>query len=86
MGGSALKKLSLSMRNEGMRIGGEKVFTDEVIEVFYPYTQECVGTVPAGAAEHAARAFEIAAGYKSCLLYTSPSPRDQRGSRMPSSA
>ena len=25
-------------------------------------------------------------GSKSCLLYTSPSPRDQRGSRMPSSA
>ena len=25
-------------------------------------------------------------GNKSCLLYTSPSPRDQRGSRMPSSA
>ena len=24
--------------------------------------------------------------YASCLLYTSPSPRDQRGSRMPSSA
>ena len=24
--------------------------------------------------------------YGSCLLYTSPSPRDQRGSRMPSSA
>ena len=24
--------------------------------------------------------------YKICLLYTSPSPRDQRGSRMPSSA
>ena len=26
------------------------------------------------------------AEYKYCLLYTSPSPRDQRGSRMPSSA
>eukprot|EP00829_Urostomides_striatus_P003512 TRINITY_DN13893_c0_g1_i1.p1 TRINITY_DN13893_c0_g1~~TRINITY_DN13893_c0_g1_i1.p1 ORF type:complete len:109 (+),score=47.61 TRINITY_DN13893_c0_g1_i1:62-388(+) len=26
------------------------------------------------------------ANLKSCLLYTSPSPRDQRGSRMPSSA
>ena len=26
------------------------------------------------------------AGYLGCLLYTSPSPRDQRGSRMPSSA
>ena len=25
-------------------------------------------------------------GVLSCLLYTSPSPRDQRGSRMPSSA
>ena len=25
-------------------------------------------------------------GSKFCLLYTSPSPRDQRGSRMPSSA
>ena len=24
--------------------------------------------------------------YTGCLLYTSPSPRDQRGSRMPSSA
>ena len=25
-------------------------------------------------------------GYKGCLLYTSPSPRDKRQSRMPSSA
>ena len=28
----------------------------------------------------------VQANHKSCLLYTSPSPRDQRGSRMPSSA
>ena len=28
----------------------------------------------------------IGQGLKTCLLYTSPSPRDQRGSRMPSSA
>ena len=28
----------------------------------------------------------VASKSKSCLLYTSPSPRDQRGSRMPSSA
>ena len=26
------------------------------------------------------------ASFDTCLLYTSPSPRDQRGSRMPSSA
>ena len=28
----------------------------------------------------------LKAGVERCLLYTSPSPRDQRGSRMPSSA
>ncbi len=55
------------IRHEGMRIGGEVVFTDDVIEVTYPYTGEVVGTVPAGKAEHARRAFEIAADYKSRL-------------------
>ena len=30
--------------------------------------------------------FDTLAYNKICLLYTSPSPRDQRGSRMPSSA
>ena len=30
--------------------------------------------------------FEITEDPSACLLYTSPSPRDQRGSRMPSSA
>src|SRR5690606_24350524 len=55
------------IRHEGMRIGGEKVFTDRVIEVRYPYTGEVVGTVPAGTAEHARRAFEIAANYRARL-------------------
>ncbi len=49
---------------EAMRIGGEKITTKDVIEVRYPYTNEVIGTVPAGGAEHAARAFEIAANYK----------------------
>ena len=31
-------------------------------------------------------AFTVPKSLMSCLLYTSPSPRDQRGSRMPSSA
>ncbi len=57
----------IEQRHEGMRIGGEIVFTDDVIEVLYPYTDEVVGTVPAGKAEHARRAFEIAANYKSTL-------------------
>ncbi|WP_380058091.1 phosphonoacetaldehyde dehydrogenase [Falsihalocynthiibacter sp. SS001] len=55
------------IRHEGMRIGGEKVFTDDVIEVKYPYTEEVVGTVPAGTAEHAKRAFQVAADYKAKL-------------------
>ena len=29
---------------------------------------------------------KVQIGFEGCLLYTSPSPRDQRGSRMPSSA
>ncbi|WP_372571453.1 phosphonoacetaldehyde dehydrogenase [Ruegeria jejuensis] len=55
------------IRNEGMRIGGEIIFTDDVVPVHYPYTDEVVGTVPAGTAEHARRAFEIAANYKPTL-------------------
>jgi len=55
------------IRHEAMRIGGEKVTTQDVVEVRYPYTDEVIGTVPAGTAEHARRAFEIAANYKSKL-------------------
>ena len=54
----------IEVRHEGMRIGGEVVFTDDVVEVRYPYTDEVIGTVPAGQAEHAKRAFEIAAAYR----------------------
>ena len=38
---------------------------------------DCKGNSDCSTAEHSC---------KGCLLYTSPSPRDQRGSRMPSSA
>jgi putative phosphonoacetaldehyde dehydrogenase len=48
---------------EAMRIGGRKVETADVIEVRYPHTNEVIGTVPAGNAEHAREAFEIAANY-----------------------
>ena len=58
---------SLDIRNEGMRIGGEAVFTDGTVPIKYPYTDEVVGYVPAGDASHAAKAFGIAANYKSNL-------------------
>jgi len=50
--------------HEAMRIGGEKVKTQDVIEVRYPFTDEVIGSVLAGTAEHAMRAFEIAANYQ----------------------
>ncbi|KMW60373.1 NAD-dependent aldehyde dehydrogenase [Candidatus Rhodobacter oscarellae] len=62
-----MNKPVTDIRHEAMRIGGEKVTTNDVIEVRYPYTDEVIGTVPAGTAEHAARAFEIAANYTSSL-------------------
>lgn len=55
------------IRNEAMRIGGKKVFTKDLVEVRYPYTDQVIGTVPAGTAEHAAEAFDIAASYKPSL-------------------
>jgi len=55
------------VRHDAMRIGGEKITTTDVVEVRYPYSDAVIGTVPAGQAEHAARAFEIAAAYKPTL-------------------
>ena len=62
-----MTQVSQPIRHDSMRIGGEKVDTEARIEVRYPYTNEVIGTVPAGDASHAARAFEIAAGYTSTL-------------------
>ncbi|MET3791497.1 phosphonoacetaldehyde dehydrogenase [Aquamicrobium terrae] len=58
---------SLKLRHEPMRIAGEKVDADGVVEVRYPWNDTVIGTVPAGGAEHARRAFDIAAGYTSKL-------------------
>ena len=59
-----MNMIDTPIRHEAMRIGGEKVSTTDVIEVRYPYTDKVIGTVPAGDASHAARAFQIAAAYK----------------------
>ena len=34
------------LRRESMRIGGEAVHRDRVIDVFNPYTEQLIGTVP----------------------------------------
>jgi len=51
-------------RREAMRIAGEKVHTERVIEVRYPYTGEVVATVPKASVEDVRRAFRIAKQYK----------------------
>ena len=49
--------------NESMRIAGKKVNSEKVIEVEYPFTGDVIGTVPAGNAEHAKQALDIAANF-----------------------
>ncbi len=57
---------STPVRHEQMRIAGRKVDggTGKVVEVFNPYTNQVVGTVPRASREQVAEAFDIAAAYK----------------------
>lgn len=51
-------------KREAMRIAGEKVHGDRVIEVRYPYTGELVATVPRATLEDVRRALRIARQYR----------------------
>src|SRR5262249_9380817 len=53
-----------SLRQEKMRIGGKLVGADRVIEVFNPYTEQVIGTVPKAGLGQIREAYEIAATYK----------------------
>lgn len=57
----------LEIRREALRIAGECVHTDEVIEVTYPYTGEVIATVPKATLEDVRRAYRIARDYKPTL-------------------
>ena len=52
------------IRREAMRIAGRRVDTDGVVEVFNPYTNEVVGTVPAAGPEHVREAFAKARAFR----------------------
>jgi putative phosphonoacetaldehyde dehydrogenase len=52
------------IRNESMRIAGQRVDTDERIEVRNPYNGAVVGTVPAARPEHVRAAFAKANAFK----------------------
>ena len=57
----------MTVRNETMRIAGEKVGNERLLEVFNPYTNELVGTVPRATVENIKVAFEKAKAFKSQL-------------------
>jgi putative phosphonoacetaldehyde dehydrogenase len=61
---AAIPKIVDAPRREAMRIAGEKVHSERVIEVRYPYTGEVVATVPRATVEDVRRAFRIARQYK----------------------
>jgi aldehyde dehydrogenase (NAD+) len=49
---------------EGLRIGGEKLYRERVIEVRYPYTGELIATVPKATIDDVKRALRIAKQYR----------------------
>ena len=51
-------------RREAMRIAGEKIHRDRVIEIRYPWTGEVVATVPKATVDDVRRAFRIAKQYR----------------------
>ena len=97
----ALRKKYREERDKRIRPDGKKQYQEMVGEfsnyVDDPYVKEKISRSPlkdektvvvigGGFAGLLMIARLKDAGIKNCLLYTSPSPRDQRGSRMPSSA
>lgn len=58
---------SAEIHVEALRIAGERIYRDEVIEVTYPYTGEVIATVPKATLEDVRRAYRIARDYKPTL-------------------
>ncbi len=67
MATQTLRKPVEAIRHETMRIAGERVDNPRRIEVYNPYTEEVVGTVPKATVEDLRRAFAVAAAYRSPL-------------------
>ena len=55
------------IRHESMRIAGDLVGSDRVIEVRNPFTAAVVGTVPKGTVDNVRRAFAVARAYRPTL-------------------
>jgi phosphonoacetaldehyde dehydrogenase len=67
MSAGAVPSVSRSPINEALRIAGEKVFRDRVIEIRHPYTGALAGTVPKATLDDVRRALRIARNFRSRL-------------------
>jgi putative phosphonoacetaldehyde dehydrogenase len=54
----------MKFQSEALRIGGQRVSRDRVIEIQNPYTDDCIGTVPKAGISDVQHAFEIARAYR----------------------
>jgi phosphonoacetaldehyde dehydrogenase len=67
MSASAIPSAPREPIRESLRIAGEKVFRDRVIEIRHPYSGALVGTVPKATVEDVKRALRIARDFRSAL-------------------
>ena len=85
----AMKFVQEMIRNDCFGAAGRKVVIEECLEgqeVSILAIVDGDTIIPLETSQDHKRAHDGDQGPNTCLLYTSPSPRDQRGSRMPSSA
>jgi phosphonoacetaldehyde dehydrogenase len=67
MSASAVSTVPRSPIRESLRIGGEKVDCERIIEVRHPFTGELAGTVPSAGVGDVRRALQVARSFKSAL-------------------
>jgi phosphonoacetaldehyde dehydrogenase len=67
MATQTMRKPTQELRHERMRIAGKHVDNPRRIEVFNPYTEQVIGSVPKATVEDVRRAFSIAAAFRSPL-------------------
>lgn len=58
---------NIDIRREALRIGGEKIYRDNTIDVIYPYSGEVIATVPKATLDDVRRAYQIARDYQPTL-------------------
>jgi putative phosphonoacetaldehyde dehydrogenase len=67
MNAGAISSAPREVIRESLRIAGERISSERVIEVHHPYSGELIGTVPKATVDDVRRALRVARGYRSTL-------------------